>query len=359
MEDALLDMAYGREELAIDDTLALKLDLLPLLAEHLSKDLPLVTLENFETILKAILRANLRDNVSGEVAREVAEFQKETGLLFKYKPYAIKCASPLGYSIFLQNAGQGFSFQRHVTHKTEVFHILDVQPGGYVFICDFQDWDKCYDTASFADWLAGNADERYDRFRYQPQPGDVFTIKELGIVHTVIGCVLEEFATVSTDMVERLHDQNHRGEIPSHFNRGYVQERLSEISLPSKSRLVNNCSPDAPEIEELQAEEIPGGHLTRLAETALVASRYVIEARGASELFVDEERASSIFIAEGAGRVIIADEAEAKRTSPPSIAVSAGDVLMIPAGLHYGFVNEDAAPLKLSEQRISFDVAFL
>lgn len=359
MEDALLDMAYGREELKIDDADALRLDLLPLLAEHLSKDLPLETLENFETILKAILRANLKGNVSGATAREVALFQKEIGLLLKYKPYAIKCASPLGYSIFLQNAGQGFSFQRHVTHKTEVFHILDVQPGGYVFICDFQDWDKCYDTHSFADWLAGNADERYDRFRYQPQPGDVFTIKELGIVHTVIGCVLEEYATVSTDMVDRLHDQNRRGEIPSHFNRGYVQEQLSQISLPDQSRLVNNCSPDAPDIEAIQAEEISGGHLTRLAHTSLIASRYIIEARQASDLFVDEARASSIYIAEGAGRVIIADEAEARRTTPPSIKVAAGDVLMIPAGLHYGFVNEAARHLKLSEQRISFDVAFL
>ncbi|MBV9211985.1 MAG: hypothetical protein JOZ52_15185, partial [Acidobacteria bacterium] len=347
------------EELKLDDAQELKLDLLPLLAEHLSKDLPIATVENFETILKAVLRANLRGDVSGARAREVAEFQKEIGLLFKYKPYAVKCASPLGYSIFLQNAGQGFSFQRHVTHKTEVFHILDVQPGGYVFICDFQDWEKCYDTSSFADWLAGKTDERYDRFRYRPQAGDVFTIKELGVVHTVIGCVLEEFATVSTDMVERLHDQNDRGEIPEKFNRGYVQERLSEISLPDKSRLVNNCSPDAPQIEEIEAQEIQGGRLTRLAETALCASRYVIEAKQASQLFVDKERASSIYVAEGAGRVIIADETEAARTTPPSIAVAAGDVLMIPSGLHYGFVNEEAAPLKLSEQRISFDVAFL
>jgi len=36
----------------------------------------------------------------------------------------------------------------------------------------------------------------------------VFIISELGVVHTVMGCVLEEYATVSTDMVERLHDQN-------------------------------------------------------------------------------------------------------------------------------------------------------
>jgi mannose-6-phosphate isomerase-like protein (cupin superfamily) len=336
------------------------LDLLPALAEELVQDLPLERLEKFETILKGVLRANLRGHVSGEVARRVATFQQEIGLLCKYKPYAIKCASPLGYSIFLQNAGQGFSFQRHVTHKTEVFHILDVQPGGYVFICDFEDWGKCYDQDSFAAWLGGEADERYDRFRYQPQPGDVFTIKELGIVHTVIGCVLEEFATVSTDMVERLHDQNERGEIPEKFNRRYVQEQLAQLSLPTHSRAVNNCSPDAPEIEKIEAQEINGGHVTELARTSLVASRYVIEAGQASDLFKDPERAASLYIAEGAGRVIIADEAEAGRTTPPAIRVSAGDALLVPAGLHYGFVNEneEAGPLKLSEQRISFDIAF-
>jgi mannose-6-phosphate isomerase-like protein (cupin superfamily) len=345
-------------EEALEGTDALSLDLLPPLAEQLSQDLPLERLEKFETILKGVLRANLRGNVSGEVARRVALFQQEIGLLCKYKPYAIKCASPLGYSIFLQNAGQGFSFQRHVTHKTEVFHILDVQPGGYVFICDFEDWGQCYDKDSFAAWLAGEADERYDRFRYQPQAGDVFTIRELGVVHTVIGCVLEEFATVSTDMVERLHDQNERGEIPEKFNRRYVREELAQLSLPERSRAVNNCSPEAPLIAEIHAQEIAGGHVTELARTSLVASRYVIEAGQASDLYKDSERAASLYIASGAGRVIIADEAEVKRTTPPSIAVSAGDALLIPAGLHYGFVNEDAVPLKLSEQRISFDIAF-
>jgi uncharacterized RmlC-like cupin family protein len=359
METAILDMAYGREELAIDDADGLDLSILPLLAKHLASDLPIETTERFETILKAVLRTNLRGRVSGETARTVAEFQKEIGLLCKYKSYAIKCASPLGYSIFLQNAGQGFSFQRHITHKTEVFHILQVQPGGYVFICDYKDWEECYQQDSFGAWLNGCEDERYDRFRYQPQPGDVFTITELGVVHTVIGCVLEEFATVSTDMVDRLHDQNEGTDIPPHFNRHYVREQLSQITFPRESRVVNNCAKDSPQIEEIQAQEITGGHMTPLARTSIIASRYAIEAGKMSELFLDEENASSLYVAEGAGRVIIADEKEARRTTPPSLAVVAGDVLMIPAGIRYGFVNEAGQPFVLSEQRISFEIAFL
>jgi mannose-6-phosphate isomerase-like protein (cupin superfamily) len=356
--DAILKMAYGSKELVIDDNLNLDLSILPLLSEHLSKDLPIETLERFETILKTVLASNLRGKVSGDTARRVAEFQKVIGLLCKYKSYAIKCASPLGYSIFLQNTGEGFSFQRHIEHKTEVFHILDVKPGGYVFICDYKDWQQCYDQDSFASWFAGGADERYERFRFRPQPGDVFTINKLGIVHTVVGCVLEEFATVSTDMVERLHDQNKGVAIPSHFNRNFVREQLAQISMPMTSRAVSNSLKNGARTEDISSLEIPGGTMTPIARTAIMASRYVIEPKQTSDLLIDKDRAASIYITDGTGRVIIADPTEASRTTPPSIPVVAGDLLLIPAGIHYGFVNEGPDFLKLSEQKISFDVAF-
>lgn len=359
LKNAILDLAYDSKDFVIADLVNLDLNVLPILAEHLSKDLPIETLERFETILKFVLRSNLRGKVSGETARTIAEFQKEIGLLCKYKSYAVKCASPLGYSVFLQNEGEGFSFQRHITHKTEVFHILNVKPGGYVFICDYNDWEQCYDRDLFRAWLAGAPDEHYERFRYRPEPGDVFTINELGVVHTVVGCVLEEFATVSTDMVDRLHDQNAGATIPAHFNRTFVQEQLGKLVLPLSSRHVSNPSRDGVRIKEIPAQEVTGGSMTPLAQTAIVASRYVIEPRQASALLIDEECASSVFIAEGAGRVIIADVTEASCTTPPSIPVVAGNVLMIPAGIHYGFVNEGPRPLKLSEQKLSFDVAFM
>lgn len=356
IEDSILDMAYGRAR--IDPLLDIDLSVLPLLAKHLSLDQPIETLERFETILKTVLRTNLSGDVSGETARTIAEFQKSIGLLCKYKSYAIKCASPLGYSIFLQNEGEGFSFQRHITHKTEVFHILSVKPGGYIFICDFKDWAQCYDRDSFSAWLAGAADERYERFRYRPEPGDVFTINELGVVHTVVGCTLEEFATVSTDMVDRLHDQNQGAAIPSDFNREFVKKQLAQLALPPASRHVNNSVPNSLRIEAIPAQEIKGGTITPLARTAINASRYVIEPRQATELFVDEVRASSIYVAEGDGRVVIADENEVLQTTPPSISVVTGNILMIPAGIYYGFVNEGLSQLKLSEQKIAFDVAF-
>ena len=78
-------------------------------------------------------------------ARKLASLMKDIGLFFKYKPYAVKASHPLGYSIFLQRPLEGFSFQNHLEHKTEVFHILEVMPGGFVFLCKYEDWQKHYE----------------------------------------------------------------------------------------------------------------------------------------------------------------------------------------------------------------------
>src|SRR5579864_3135358 len=203
------------------------LEVLPALAEFLASALPSAVLEGYEAVLKAVLRRELAGEVTGATARILAGAQQRVGLLYKYKSYAVKASSPLGYSIFLQNPGEGFSFQRHLEHKTEVFHILDVHPGGFVFLCGFDEWERCYDRERFAAWLAGErADPEYDRYRFPARPGDVFVLDELGTVHTVIGCTLEEFATISTDMVDRLHDQNRGKPIPAAFDKTWAGARL-------------------------------------------------------------------------------------------------------------------------------------
>src|SRR3954470_8878712 len=214
------------------------LDLLAPLAEYLGRDLPIDALERLETLLKAILGAACARGATGQEARAIAAFQQRIGFLLKYKPYAVKCANPLGYSLFLQNAGEGFSFPRHTEHKVEAFHILHVLPGGYAFMCVFDDWQQVFEPDSFARWLEGAADERYDRFRYDLCPGDVLVIDELNVVHTVVGCVVEEFATVSTDMVDRLYDQNSRTDIPAGFTREFVRERLAPGPCTAESRVV-------------------------------------------------------------------------------------------------------------------------
>ncbi len=330
---------------------------LPVLAEHLSADMPIEMLERLEAVLKKILGRALNGAVSGETAREVARFQQETGFLFKYKSYAIKAASPLGYSIFIQNENEGFSFQRHLSHKTEVFHILDCLPGGFVFVCEYKDWLRVYEESSFTDWLSGKSDSRYDEYKFHPNPGDVFKIDEIGLVHTAVGCILEEFATVSTDMVDRLHDQNAGKQVPPFFNRQYFNDRLQSISFPNSARQVDTRSTDRG-VTLISPIEIRGGRLIPIARSSVIASRYIIDPLETSDLFEDQACAASLYIAKGKGRLIIGEASEAQSLTPPTLPVSKGDLLMVPAGIHYGFINEHSEELEVSEQRIPLDVAF-
>ena len=230
---------------------------LPVLVEFLHEDLPIARTERLEELVKLVLRDALNGPISGEEARIVARFQKELGFVLKYKSYAIKASVPLGYSIFLQRDGEGFSFQRHVEHKLEVFHILSVKPGGYVFLCNFEDWKRAYTKDSFERWLAGENNPAYDCHKFVPSPGDVFVISTLGVVHTVVGCVLEEFATVSTDMVDRLHDQNAGKKIPADFTRAYAEAALQKIEPPSQNRLVKGFG--VREIETIEPVAVSGG----------------------------------------------------------------------------------------------------
>jgi mannose-6-phosphate isomerase-like protein (cupin superfamily) len=310
-------------------------------------------------VLKAVLRRELAGEVTGEAARAMAAFQRQVGPLLKYKSYAIKASSPLGYSVFLQNPGEGFSFQRHLTHKTEVFHILDVHEGGFVFLCTHDEWLRCYQPERFAAWLAGERpDPDYDRFRLAARPGDVFVLDELGIVHTVIGCTLEEFATISTDMVDRLHDQNQGKPIPAAFGRAYARERLRSIPSPAASRRVSGPRADA-RIEELAPREIPGGTRTVLADGFVSAVRYLVEPRGETETFSDAVCAASLFVHTGRGRLLLGTATELRRATPPSLPLAAGDLLTIPHGIHYAFVNEDRGPLDLAEHKIRPEVALV
>lgn len=354
----ILDVIHGRRDFAgCEGLINSDLDVLLVLDEYLSADWPIEKLERCEALLKAVLHANLRGPVSGETARRVALFQKGVGFLFKYKSYSVKCASPLGYSVFLQNPGEGFSFQQHISHKTEVFHIIKAHPGGYVFICSFDDWSRCYDRDSFGSWLEGAPDERYDRFKFEPRPGDVFTVDRLNVVHSVVGCVLEEFATVSTDMVDRLHDQNAAKRIPPHFNRDFARGELRAFRTPPVSRHVGMLD-SRRRVREIEPVEVEGGQAVPISSGTITATRYVIRPSGVGGLRRDDGHAASLHITEGAGRIIIGDHSEVRRMTPPSIPVGACDLLLIPPGAYYAFVNEGAAPLKLSEHKIPLHVAF-
>jgi len=328
------------------------------LVERLRTDLPIDVLERFEKTLKNLLSTHLGSPLSGTEIRELASFQRDLGFLLKYKSYAIKASSPLGYSIFLQNPAEGFSFQRHISHKTEIFCILDVLPGGYVFVCDFSDWERVYRRDAFLAWLNGDPDKRYERFRLRPQPGDVIAIDRLNVVHTVVGCVLAEFATVSTDMVDRLHDQNEGRPIPRQFSRDYAEARLQHIHWPHVSHRVSATTAGYSRTL-LSPQPVQGGSRTLLGQGPLAAALLQYEKGGVSDVVMDRDRATCLHIVEGTGRILLGDANEMRRVSPPSIAAHAGNLFLVAPGAHHGFVNDGEGPLVVSEQRIPSSTAFV
>ena len=345
-------VAGTRPLAAVAEELGTGLELLPALAGYLEQELPMEALERIEALLKAILAAACARGCTGAEARAIARFQQRAGFLLKYKPYAVKCANPLGYSLFLQNPGEGFSFQRHTEHKVEVFHILDVHPGGYAFLCDFSTWEEIFEPEAFERWLAGAADERYDSHRYELRPGDVIVIDHLNVVHSVLGCVAEEFATVSTDMVDRLYDQNSRTAIPPQFDHAFVRARLGELRYPEESRVV--YGPGQGLIEPVRVE---GGTMRVLVDSFVSARAYTIYAGAEGPALSDPQRAASVYVTGGAGRVVVTGEGEDAAAVEP-IAVSAGDLLTIVPGVSYRAINDGGEPLTFSEHRIAPDVAF-
>lgn len=329
---------------------------LPVFKEHLRRDLPIDQAERLEMLLKLLLRSILRNQLSGAEARQITRFQMELGFILKYKSYAIKAATPVGYSIFIQNERQGFSFQRHIEHKLEVFHILQVKPGGYVFLCDFEQWKRIYKKESFQDWLAGKENADYDRYKFVPASGDVLVISELGTVHTVIGCVLEEYATVSTDMVQRLHDQNIGGAIPASFDRLHSEEALRAIEMPLTNRAVRGL--EHRNMEIIVPDAIQGGERTVLCDSFLRAARYVIAPKQETDLQREDDRLVLLRISSGDGGLAMCDSSE-NPSSIPRVEVRTGDLVLIPPGVQYAISSEAGGYLTYSEQCISPTVAFV
>jgi mannose-6-phosphate isomerase-like protein (cupin superfamily) len=329
------------------------------LVNALRADSAIAVLEQSERQLKAILADELSAPLDGARIRRLAAFQQDLGFLLKYKSYAVKAASPLGYSVFLQRPGEGFSFQQHVTHKTEIFYILDVLPRGFVFLCDFADWQRIYDRDTFLAWMNGARDDRYERFRFIPRPGDVIVIDRLNVVHSVVGCVLAEFATVSTDMVDRLHDQNEGRKIPAEFSRAFSEERIRGLKWPDTSHVVT-LGPDGWSRTDVFSHPIRGGRKATLGDDdRFSASLIQVDPGQRTEVATSPDRAISVHVASGSGQVLLGAAEEMRAASPPALAARAGDLFLIAPHAHYAFHNTGHTPLTVAEHRIAPSVAFV
>ena len=178
--------------------------------EVLKEPMPMKAVEAIERIAIDIFRPYLADasNKNLLVAHAFADFFHSLGFLFKYKPYGVKAASPFGYSIFDLKIGHGFSFQLHLEPKYEAFHFLRCHPGSFLYLSTRPEWVEAGADAAI-EWAKGTNEFRSD-FSCVPVPGDVARVTSTEIVHSVVGCTLEEYATTSFDAVERLLDQNDR-----------------------------------------------------------------------------------------------------------------------------------------------------
>jgi mannose-6-phosphate isomerase-like protein (cupin superfamily) len=341
--DELLDRIAAAQAAGeqIDELVGTGLEALEAIAAYLTRRrLPIVELERIEGVLKRVLLAAIPRSSSGPAARKIAEAQRRLGPLLKYKSYAIKASSPLGYSVFLQKPGEGFSFQRHVEHKVEIFHILAPLAGARAFMCGHSDWLARFDERRFRAWLAGGADPEFEAFSYVPSAGDVLVIDRLNVVHTVIGCILEEFATVSTDMVDRLFDQNVGQTIPA-----VEPQRVVQIESGTFRS------------QPVVAERAPWGEIREIRAGALIARHLLIHPGRKTQTLFDPHDSCALFVRAGRGTVSIYDEHEAKAGNAPTIEVTPGDFLTIPAAVNWRAESLSGVPLRISSQQLPVDVA--
>ena len=178
--------------------------------ETLATPQPQETVEAIEVALKRHWSTVLDAGRDASASQAFSQTFHRLGFLRKYKSYGIKFSSPFGYSIFTLHDGKGFSVQVHTVAKVEAFHFFAAHDTSFAILSSEADWHAS--SAEFlSEWSAGVLDDGPLGFR--PAAGDVMVIDDLGVVHAVIGCVLEEYATTSNDAVLRLHDQNAADEV--------------------------------------------------------------------------------------------------------------------------------------------------
>ena len=318
-----------------------QIEMLRKLSVVLQQDMLIADLEFLEAKYKFMIR-KLVAQFTGDasVAFEIARIQKKMGLLCKYKSYGVKACTPLGYAIFLLNPGEGFSFQNHLDFKIELFHILEVIDQGYVYISSQAKWNRIYDENKFRRWFVGEHFPEYNAGKIFVCPGDVIKINQTGIVHTAIGCVLEEFANVSTDMVERLFDQNKGKSIPSYFSRMSVYEKISQLDFPISMQEVSHTGNHKRKTIKFCKTKY-GRVFSFQKSRELTAERHTIDAHR-TMLLAGDGCYLSLFVTNGEGKLTI------KNLSEKILIVAKGESVLLIPGVSWELENTLDFPLEFS-----------
>jgi hypothetical protein len=325
---------------------------LPIIGPYIRRDLRIEQTEAIEDVLKAYLVPALRQT-TGADNRLLADWSRKMGFVLKHKPYGVKCAVPLGYSIFFLKPGEGFSFQRHLTKKVEVFHILQPLDHAKAFLSSSAQWESVYDAKRFAQWLSGSPDPAFDRFSRTPQAGDVMYVSELGVVHSILGCVLEEFATVSVDLVDRLHDQNSRAPVTDYPPRAEVEAWLKALPTHLPTVAYDTLEHEPKPLER----SVSGDHVSVvLRETdALMAEKFQVDAGGLLALDVDAARPRALCILGGHCDLFLRGRDESASADVAAIRLGPGDVTLVAPGAAAELRVHDR--VSLSSQRVDAEVA--
>ena len=179
---------------------------------YLAVPRPYREVEDCEAALLALWQDVLSGTVGDLMELEACSaFFSRLGFLHKYKTYGVKVALPFGYSLFDLAPGRGFSFQVHEEPKLEGFHVLRPKSESLLYIADLDEWEGGGRQWAL-DHLVDGVPTPFPAGALVPLEGDVATVSETSVVHTVLGCVLEEYASCSVDSVVRLLDQNDRSD---------------------------------------------------------------------------------------------------------------------------------------------------
>ncbi len=356
LQDLLRAAKLGQAERDLGATVvSLGFGALPALLEAMRAEGTIDEVERLEDLLKASLGSLFERGISASEAIELARLHAGLGFTIKLKSYAIKATTPLGYSVFLQEPGRGFSFQRHLEHKVELFHILAAPPGSLVFVSDFADWERAYDPATFDEWLRGERpSEALDRRSFRPRTGDVVQIAQTGIVHTVLGCTLQEFATVSTDMVERLHDQNSGAAVPHHYSREYAEARLRalHIGFARREEVADGNGFHSRELEPVWKNGV--GEL-RLGGGGFEATQRALAPGTEVEVALDASESAVLHVS--AGNLELGLDGERGAGDP--LRLEPGDVTICAPGFRWRLRSVGDVAAFVSEQRIPWHLALV
>jgi mannose-6-phosphate isomerase-like protein (cupin superfamily) len=302
---------------------------------------PIAEVEGIEAWIKKSWKHIGVETLDERARARFAEFFLRLGFLPKYKSYGVKYAAPFGYTLFDLEDGGGFSIQLHETAKIEAFHILGVRPQAFVLLCTPAEWEK--DGSEMVDlWNAGRPEA--SKLAYHPEAGDVAVVEDLSTVHTVVGCLVEEFATSSYDVVSRLYDQNLGREVLLPVAHRSVAAVLRDATMLQPRRRVRRLG-------QWESTQIPPGsaEITTLPDLGLVARHVVLSDSGSVAETVGSASVLTVFVL--AGRVEL--DVDGAR-----FEMRAGDVTALAPGSEYKLVGSAHEECRVSLCDVASDFAF-